>query len=110
MTIGERIKERREMLNISQTDLAARVGISKQTLYKYENNIVTNIPSNIIELLAEQMECSPAYIMGWDFKYESKDEAEKRLLKRLSALSPDSFSDVIKYIDFLESKQNGGIS
>ena len=43
MTVGERIKYMRERLKISQTDFAARMGVSKQTLYKYENNIVTNM-------------------------------------------------------------------
>ena len=35
MNKGKRIKQLREELNISQTDLAKKVGISKQTLYKY---------------------------------------------------------------------------
>ena len=47
MSKGRRIKERRKFLNISQTDLAKRIHISKQSLYKYENGIVTNIPSDV---------------------------------------------------------------
>lgn len=66
MKIGYRIKSKREMLGISQTDLANKVGIAKQTLYKYENNIVTNIPSDVIEKLSYYLECSPAYLMGWE--------------------------------------------
>ena len=66
MTKGERIKHKREQLNISQTDLAEQVGVAKQTLYKYENDIVTNIPSDVIEKLSAKLECSPAYIMGWE--------------------------------------------
>lgn len=76
MTKGERIKRKREELNISQTDLANQVGISKQTLYKYENDIVTNIPSDVIEKLAKKLECDPAYIMGWEdvvAEYDSRD-------------------------------------
>ena len=65
MTKGQRIKQRRELLNISQTDLANQIGVSKQTLYKYENDIITNIPSDVIEKLSAKLECDPAYIMGW---------------------------------------------
>ena len=44
MTVGERIKKIRQQNAISQTELANACKISKQTLYKYENNIITNIP------------------------------------------------------------------
>lgn len=70
MTKGQRIKQKREELNISQTDLANQVGVSKQTLYKYENDIVTNIPSDVIERLSFRLQCDPSYIMGWDLPKE----------------------------------------
>lgn len=65
MTTGEKIKYLREELLISQTDLACDVGVSKQTLYKYENNIVTNIPSDKLELIAKFLNTTPEYLMGW---------------------------------------------
>lgn len=66
MAKGERIKSLREKEGYSQTELAERVNISKQTLYKYENNIITNIPSDILEKIASVLGCSPSYFMGWD--------------------------------------------
>lgn len=47
MTVGDRIRKQRELLGFSQTELAEKVNISKQTLYKYEKNIITNIPSDL---------------------------------------------------------------
>lgn len=72
MTVGERIKKERERFSISQTELAQKIGISKQTLYKYETNIITNIPSDTIERTANVLNCSPAYLMGWDDEEPSK--------------------------------------
>lgn len=66
MTVGERIRNLREKADISQTDLAKMVDISKQTLYKYEMNVVTNIPSNTIEKIASALQTSPAILMGWE--------------------------------------------
>ena len=66
MTKGERIKQRREQLGSSQTELAECIGTSKQNLYKYENDIITNIPSDRVEALAKRLNTSPAYIMGWN--------------------------------------------
>ena len=75
MTVGERIKLARETKNLSQTDLANACKISKQTLYKYENNIVTNIPSDKIEVIANYLSISPAYLMGWET--DNKDTNNK---------------------------------
>ena len=66
MTVGDRIKLRRQELGFSQTEVADKIEVSKQTLYKYENNIVTNIPSNKIELLASLLNTTPSYLMGWN--------------------------------------------
>lgn len=66
MTIGERIKEIRTKLGMSQVSFADKLNVSKQTLYKYENNIITNIPSDKIEIAAKLGNVSPSYIMGWD--------------------------------------------
>lgn len=66
MSIGTRIRNKREELGISQTDLAYKVGVSKQTLYKYENDIITNIPSDVIERISFYLDCTPAYLMGWE--------------------------------------------
>ena len=48
MTVGDRIRATRKREGISQTDLAQKMGVIKQTLYKYETGIVTNIPSEKI--------------------------------------------------------------
>jgi len=102
MTKGKRIREQRESANISQTDLAKKCGISKQTLYKYENDIITNIPSDVIEKIADATFCTPAYIMGW----------EKPLLiecsERLKNLDGDQLEKVIDYISFIEMQKKGG--
>lgn len=66
MTVGKRIKYLRcEKMNMSQVAFADKLNVSKQTLYKYENDIITNIPSDKIEAIAALCGVSPAYLMGW---------------------------------------------
>lgn len=72
MTKGSRIRNLRESFDISQVEMAARIGVSKQTLYKYENDIITNIPSDKVEAIAAALHSTPAFIMGWN---ESSDTA-----------------------------------
>lgn len=85
MTIGERIKKRRTSLGISQVSLADKVGISKQSLYKYENGIITNIPSDKISQLAAALDTTPSYLMGWD-KEDDDATLSDRLLTRYREL------------------------
>lgn len=46
MTVGERIKKVREKTGMSQVEFADKINVSNQTLYKYEDDIITNIPSD----------------------------------------------------------------
>ena len=65
-SIGAHLKALRLDRGLTQEEVGKRVLVSKQTLYKYENDIVTNIPVDKIELLAEVYHVTPAYIMGWE--------------------------------------------
>ena len=65
MAIGDRIKKYRLSLGISQVSLADKAAISKQTLYKYENGIITNISTDKIEVIASALNTTPADLMGW---------------------------------------------
>lgn len=69
-SIGTKLKTLRENKKLTLDEVAQKVGTTRQTLFKYENGIVTNIPSNKIEELARFYGVSPAYLMGWkDDKY-----------------------------------------
>jgi len=76
MTIGDRIRKTRENLKISQTELANLSNTTKQNIYKYENGIITNIPSDKIETIAKILRVSPAYLMGWSEMNEKSNIAE----------------------------------
>lgn len=77
---GTFLKEMRIERDLTLDDVGSKIGVTKQTLYKYENNIVTNIPSDKIEALAKLYNVSPAKIMGWQQETDSaltqKDERE----------------------------------
>ena len=66
MTKGERIKERRRALVLTLEDVAAAPGTSRQTIQRYENGVIGNIPDERLEALARALGTTPAYLMGWD--------------------------------------------
>ncbi len=65
MDIGLRIKKRRLEKGLSQDEVAEKINTTKQTIYKYETGIITNIPASKIESIANVLDTTPAYLMGW---------------------------------------------
>lgn len=113
MTIGERIKESREAKEITQSQLAKSIHSTKQTIYKYENNIVTNIPLSKIERIAETLDTTPAYLMGWEEEQNIADQLSElihndlysEVFDRLMRMSDKTIRRYIKYGDFLIEEQ-----
>ena len=66
MGMADRIKKRRIAMNYTQEELAQKLGLQKSAIAKYENGRVENIKRSIIARMAELLECSPAYLMGWE--------------------------------------------
>ena len=102
MTKGKRIKHLRENKGINQTDLAKKIGVSKQTLYKYENDIVTNIPSNIIELIAEELKTTPWHIMGWDEPVAPVLSEEIELIEIYHSFNVEGQEKLLEYARLLQ--------
>lgn len=89
-TTGQRIKKLRLLKDIKQIELAESVGCSKQTIYKYENDIVTNIPYDKIIDIARVLETSEAYLMGWEEAvplYSNITPIKKRSLPMLGEIA-----------------------
>lgn len=78
MTIGLRIKSAREAKKITQEELGAACGTTKQSIFKYETGIVTNIPLDRLEKIAETLDVTPAYLMGWE--EESKPSVQNNTI------------------------------
>lgn len=66
MSIGNRIRIARENAGLTQPELGKLCGTTKQTIYKYESGIVTNIPLDRIEAIASVLNVSSASLLGWE--------------------------------------------
>ena len=64
MTIGEKIKEIRKMKKISVETLAKELGVSKTTIYRYEDSRIEKIPVQIIDKMCEILGVSTSELMG----------------------------------------------
>ena len=63
--IGERIKRARLALGYSAEQVAAFLGVSPATVYRYENGDISKLPAKFIKPLADYLCITPGYLMGF---------------------------------------------
>ena len=66
MTTGERIKMLRKEHNLTQEALGAKIGVQKAAIQKYEKGTVRNIKRDSLIKLAQCLDTTPEYLLGWD--------------------------------------------
>lgn len=109
MTVGERIKQKRENINMSQEELARRMGYKdRSSISKIEKESDKNLSLETIQKIADILNCSPLFLMGWSEEehYETKlSPQEEEFIERYHRLDPYSRSIVENMIEALASKQ-----
>lgn len=63
---NERIHEKRTKKGITLAQIADRLGVTEATAQRYESGNIKNIPYEHMCAYGEILNCSPAYLMGWD--------------------------------------------
>lgn len=100
MTIGERIKKLRIEHEMTQEELGEKIGTIKQTINKYENGTITNIPIDKIEAIAKVFGVKEAYIMGWEDKKQEHPSAmfKRQGLNVLFSVAKDLDDEALEYL------------
>ncbi len=128
MGLCENIKAQRLSLDMTLEEVAKIVGVTRQTILKYENGIISNIPSDKIELLAQALHTSPAYLMGWaddpavdgdgvevstdvmlishGKKPTVKDDGLSDMERLFLSLTPERREEVLRYMEYLASQSD----
>lgn len=63
---SSKLKELRKSKGMTLDELAEMIGTSKQTIHRYENGTITNVPPEKVESLASVLGTTPGELMGWD--------------------------------------------
>lgn len=83
MNIGCKIKRLRLGLDMSVDELAEKIGKNRATIYRYEKGDIGNLPLDVLEPLANALETTPGYLMGWDDKNDKEQITIGDLLKKI---------------------------
>ncbi|MBQ8971656.1 MAG: helix-turn-helix domain-containing protein [Clostridia bacterium] len=115
MVTGRRIKERRIALGLSADRLAEMIGKNRATIYRYESDEIENFPLPIIDPLADALQTSPAYLMGWTddpspMVYETTPEDEpdperERIATLFLSLTEENQKRLLDYAELLLKAQ-----
>lgn len=119
MALKDNIKSARTSLRLTLDDVAKIVGVSRQTIQRYESGVIGNIPSDRLEKLAIALHTTPGTLMGWEndgnniielsqpCSLECSNE-EKEIIKKYRSLSHEGQSAIRSFIDFTCSKKDSG--
>lgn len=84
--IGDKIKERRLELNLTQAQLSKLTGIKSTTISNYENNISSPSDENIYKFM-EVLKCDANFLFEWEeVKNFNLSCAEKTRIKKIRQL------------------------
>ena len=64
--LANNLKRLRKQKKLTLLDLANALGTSKQTIHRYENGIIANVPPEKVEQLALALNVTPSELMGWE--------------------------------------------
>lgn len=104
--VARNIKQARKDAGHTQEWLADKLCVSQTAIALWERG--TRIPSlDMIEKIANILEVSPSYLMGWNERDSKIDLEIEKLLDQLcgKTLGPDEISTLIKKIENLISEQ-----
>lgn len=110
---GKRIKARRKALGISADKLAELLGVSRSTIFRYENGEIDKVPGDIMKPLAKALCTTPAYLMGWDDTLDKETDFIATMMKNtvlvehvklLVNLDENNQKSVFDMIEFLSRR------
>lgn len=76
MIVGERIRARRKAVGVSADKLAEAIGVSRSTIFRYENGAIEKLPLDILVPIAAALFTTPEYLMGWTNDLNDYDDPD----------------------------------
>lgn len=107
MTVGERIRQRRKELNLTQEELASKMGYKSRTAISNVEKDLEDLTTARVRKFAQALDCEPGYLMGWsiptftpndDSKLQNKQSysTEEQIVLECYRQLPDSEKAMVK--------------
>lgn len=111
MNIHQNIKRLREEQNFTLEEIGDKIGTTKQTIKRYEDGDISNIPYDKVVLLAKCFGVHPSSLMGWeigelDAELTELDEKIKQYAIKISKMSEKDKNYIFQTIDMVINIMN----
>ncbi len=111
MELKDKIRNRRLALGLTLEEVGEMVGVGKSTVRKWETGDIANMRRDKIAKLAEALQTTPAYLMGWEESKVSEivpmpqARAEREIDPIWDSLNEDGQKQLCNYGRFLGSQE-----
>lgn len=100
MTFSKRLKKSRENKHMTLAELGEKIGRSEATVQRYESGNIKNLKNDTIQQIADALDVSPAYLMGWE---EEQETIAAHFDK--DSLTDEEMEEVRQFIDFVKNRR-----
>jgi transcriptional regulator with XRE-family HTH domain len=114
-TLKDRIKEQRELHDMTLKELSARIGVRDATIQRYESGEIVNVKHETICKMAEIFGVTPEYLMGWTDKTSRTtaaipSAADRKILELLKQIPEEQkqllLAQLEASVQFLKSRDS----
>ena len=74
MAIGENMKKRRLALGMTLEEVANKIGVSRQTVSRYETGVIKNYSPEKVSDIAKALNTTGSYLLGYTKEPDAKSE------------------------------------
>lgn len=111
MTTGELIRNRRKELGMTADSLAETIGVSRSTVFRYENGFIEKIPISNLVPIARALHTTVGYLMGWDEEKNApatgaSSECENEAIHLFDNLSENRKMEALNYLRYLATSED----
>lgn len=115
MTLGEKIRNRRQELNMTMDDLGRAIGVQRSAINKYEKGIITDLKRSTIHALAKALDMSVFDLLDDDPDDQDQIRLEAlhqnpqlgMLFDRAKDLPKEDVDFMIQYAERIRKQLNG---
>ena len=112
MTLGEKIFMLRKQHGLTLEDVGNAVGVGKSTVRKWENGIIANMKRDKIQALANILQTTPQFLMGWEEKEKTAvendsgiSEAKQKLFDLANSCSDEEAERILQVFELIVGKK-----
>lgn len=98
MSLGAKLRERRETLGLSLEAVGEAMGMHRSTVLRYETGNTQRVSAKTVEAFARVLHTTPSYLMGYEEAEETLDPEIRLIARDMQRLPPEKRKLLIRFI------------